>query len=166
MMGELLAYCGMKTGMNVTWMPAYGVEMRGGAANCTVVLSHKPIGAPLTGTPDAVIAMSEPAAQKFASRLQPDGLLMVNSSLVDKDVFPAGKIRMIKVPAAELAAAAGNERMANLAMLGAFFAETNIIDYSRVTGQLTSFLPAHKKNLAAGFKEALQQGKHYIESQL
>jgi Pyruvate/2-oxoacid:ferredoxin oxidoreductase gamma subunit len=91
---------------------------------------------------------------------------MVNSSLVDKDVFPAGKIRMIKVPAAELAAAAGNERMANLAMLGAFFAETNIIDYSRVTGQLTSFLPAHKKNLAAGFKEALQQGKHYIESQL
>jgi 2-oxoglutarate ferredoxin oxidoreductase subunit gamma len=65
MMGELLAHCGMKAGLNVTWMPAYGVEMRGGAANCTVVLSDEAIGAPITGRPSAVIAMSEPALEKF-----------------------------------------------------------------------------------------------------
>jgi 2-oxoglutarate ferredoxin oxidoreductase subunit gamma len=166
MMGELLAYCAMKSGMNVTWMPAYGVEMRGGSANCTVVLSQKPIGAPLTGTPDAVIAMSEPAMNKFAARLQPEGLLMINSSLINNEQQPVKKIKTVKVPAGELAAAAGNEKMANLTMLGAFFAETNIIDYNEVTSQIASFLPAHKKELVVGFKKALHQGKHFVDSQL
>jgi hypothetical protein len=112
MMGELLAHCGMKADLNVTWMPSYGVEMRGGTANCTVVISKEKIGAPVTGMPQAVIAMSEPALNKFKTKLPADGLLMVNSSLVSDtaQICSNNGITTVMVPTRTLAAETGNEK--------------------------------------------------------
>jgi len=166
MMGELLAYSAMKAGFNVTWMPAYGVEMRGGAANCTVVLSNEKIGAPITGEPRAVIAMSEPALLKFSGLLPPDGLLMINSSLVSKtaEEFPVNGIKTLFIPTRELAEASGNEKMANLAMLGAFIAKTGILSLEQVKSEVKSFLPPGKSDLAEGIEKALQKGKEFVDS--
>jgi 2-oxoglutarate ferredoxin oxidoreductase subunit gamma len=165
LMGELLAYCGMKADFNVTWMPAYGVEMRGGTANCTVVLSREKIGAPVTGRPKAVIAMSEPALNKFKTKLQADGLLMVNSSLVSESApISSNGIATVMVPTRTLAAETGNEKMANLTMLGAFIAQTGILDFDQVTKEVNSFLPPEKQKLAPGIKKALLRGKEYIET--
>jgi len=166
MMGELLAHCGMRAGLNVTWMPASGVEMRGGAANCTVVLSDEAIGAPVTGRPSAVIAMSEPALEKFGCKLSADGLLMINSSLISKEKQAAAKngVTTLLIPTRELAEACGNEKMANLAMLGAFLAQSGILEMDQVRSEVISFLPPGKSALAGGIEEALLKGKEYIDS--
>ncbi len=166
MMGELLAYSGMKAGLNVTWMPAYGVEMRGGAANCTVVLSDETIGAPITGMPRAVIAMSEPALHKFGEKLPADGLLMINSSLIPGETSGMSNngIKTLRVPTRELAEESGNEKMANLTMLGAFLAQTGILDLEQVKSEVRSFLPPGKSSLAEGIEKALLKGKEYIDS--
>jgi len=165
MMGELLAHCGMKADLNVTWMPSYGVEMRGGTANCTVVISKDKIGAPVTGMPQAVIAMSEPALNKFKTKLPTDGLLMINSSLVsDTAEISSNGITTIMVPTRALAAETGNEKMANLTMLGAFIAQTGILDFDQVTSEVSAFLPPEKQKLAPGITKALLRGKAYIDS--
>jgi len=165
MMGELLAFCGMKEGLNVTWMPAYGVEMRGGSANCTVVLSEEAIGAPLTGMPKAVIAMSEPALQKFAPQLKDNGLLMINSSLVNNSNNRcAGDIETLMIPTLDLAVETGNEKMANLTMLGAFLAHTGILDFNQAVSQVSSFLPPEKQKLVPDLERALRKGKEYVDS--
>jgi 2-oxoglutarate ferredoxin oxidoreductase subunit gamma len=166
MMGELLAHCGMKADLNVTWMPSYGVEMRGGTANCTVVISKEKIGAPVTGMPQAVIAMSEPALNKFKTKLPADGLLMVNSSLVSDtaQICSNNGITTVMVPTRTLAAETGNEKMANLAMLGAFIAQTGILDFDQVTSEVGAFLPPEKQKLAPGITKALLRGKEFIES--
>lgn len=165
MMGDILAHCGMKAGLNVTWMPAYGVEMRGGTANCTVVLSEETIGAPLTGTPQAIIAMSEPALAKFGGQLAAGGLLMVNSSLVAKEHLKASSngITRCFVPTRELAeACCGSEKMANLAMLGAFIVQSGVLDLEQVKGEIKSFLPPEKSYLAEDMEKALDQGRDYV----
>lgn len=166
MMGDLLAHCGMKAGLNVTWMPAYGVEMRGGTANCTVILSEETIGAPITGNPRAVIAMSEPALFKFGSKLPEGGLLMINSSLVsqNEETFSSNGINKLFIPTRELGEACGNEKMANLAMLGAFIVESGILDLEQVKSEIRSFLPSEKSALAEGMENALDKGREYVES--
>jgi 2-oxoglutarate ferredoxin oxidoreductase subunit gamma len=165
-MGDLLAFSGMKAGYNVTWMPSYGVEMRGGAANCTVVLSKEKIGAPIVGAARAVIAMSEPAFNKFQDRLVPGGLLMVNSSLVPAaETRPErGDVEALFVPARELAEESGDPKMANLTMLGAFLARTGLLELKQVAGAVSAFLPPEKKKLAPGIKKALFKGQEYIAS--
>lgn len=166
MMGDLLAYSGMKSGLNVTWMPSYGVEMRGGAANCTVVLSEERIGAPLVGSPRAVIAMSEPALQKFADRLPPRGLLMINSSLVPESGarLQRDDIDSVFIPARELAEESGDAKMANLVMLGAFLARTGLLDLNRVMNLVASFLPPDKRKLAPAIGKALLKGEEFIQA--
>ncbi|MBW6464656.1 MAG: 2-oxoacid:acceptor oxidoreductase family protein [Bacillota bacterium] len=165
MMGELLAFCGMKAGLNVTWMPAYGVEMRGGSANCTVVLSQEAIGAPLTGIPKAVIAMSEPALKKFGPQLRDNGLLMINSSLVNETAASFNSnTETLMIPTLDLATETGNEKMANLTMLGAFLAHTSILDFNQAAAQVSSFLSFEKQKLVPHIEKALYKGKEYIES--
>ncbi len=165
MIGELLAHSGMKAGLNVTWMPSYGVEMRGGAANCTVVLSSEIIGAPITGRPKAVIAMSEPALKKFAPQLQAGCLLMVNSSLIptNGNLAKSG-VKTLYVPTLELAKASGSEKMSNVAMLGAFVAYTEIINMKRLTEDVKTFLPPEKSSLIEGINKALYKGQEFVHS--
>lgn len=119
MIGKLLAHAGLDEGKEVTWLPSYGPEMRGGTANCTVVVGDQPIGSPLISSPFAAVVMNRPSLDKFAAKIRPGGVLVVNSSLIpirgDRD-----DIREFRIRADDIALEEGSRRGANLVMLGAF----------------------------------------------
>ena len=133
--GKLLAYSAMKEGKTVTWIPSYGPEMRGGTANCTVVVSDKEIGSPVTPHPRALIIMNNPSLEAFEPKLQSNGLLLSNSSFVTRPVARKD-IKPISVPANEIAAEAGNEKAANMVMLGAYIACTNSVSRESIVAGL------------------------------
>jgi 2-oxoglutarate ferredoxin oxidoreductase subunit gamma len=124
--GKLLAYSAMKEGRNVTWIPSYGPEMRGGTANCTVVVSSEEIGSPVTSHPCAIIVMNNPSMEAFEPRLQSDGLLLLSSSLVNRPVVRKD-VKALAIPAGEIASSVGNEKAANMVMLGAYVALTKVV---------------------------------------
>jgi 2-oxoglutarate ferredoxin oxidoreductase subunit gamma len=165
LIGNLLAYAGMKEKLNVTYIPVYGVEMRGGTANCTVVLSDDEIGSPIIAAPKSLIVMNRPSLDKFQPRLQDGGLQIVNSSLVDpKLVDKTGRIRTVLVPANELADKVGNARAVNTIMLGAYVAATGVVKLSTVEESLSAVMapkivPINITALRAGAEYALEQMK-------
>ncbi|MBU1564159.1 MAG: 2-oxoacid:acceptor oxidoreductase family protein [Proteobacteria bacterium] len=120
--GQLLAYAGMLEDKHVTWLPSYGPEMRGGTAYCSVVVSDKPVGSPIvTGNATCVIVMNLPSLLKFEASVKPGGLLLINSSLIDKPV-DRQDIEVYGILANELAVKCGIPRAANMVMLGAYLA--------------------------------------------
>lgn len=165
LIGNLLAYAGMKEKLNVTYIPVYGVEMRGGTANCTVVLSEEEIGSPIINTPKSLIVMNRPSLDKFQPKLADGGLQIVNSSLVDPElVEKGGRIKTILVPANELADTVGNARAVNTIMLGAYVAATGIIKLSTVEDCLSAVMapkivPLNVTALRAGAEYAAEQIK-------
>ncbi len=118
LIGNLLAYAGMEAGLNVTYIPVYGPEMRGGTANCTVVISEEEIGSPIIFNPKSLIIMNRPSLDKFQPRLEDKGTLILNSSLVDVDLVDKKRIKAFAVPANEIADSLGNTRMANMVAWG------------------------------------------------
>lgn len=155
--GQLLAYTGIAEGKNVVWIPSYGPEMRGGTAYCTVVISDEPIGSPVIANPACCCVFNRPSFDKFVPRIKPDGLLLVNSSLIDITTDRTD-ITEILVPANQMALEAGNARTANIAMFGAFLGATNIVSYEAALetlidklGKKKSALEINKKMLKAGF---------------
>lgn len=131
-MGQLLAYAGMLEGSYVSWIPSYGPEMRGGTANCSVIISEEPVGSPIVGEATAVVAMNLPSFEKFESSLSPGGVMLINSSLIDRE-SKRDDIRVYKVPANDIANDLGNARMANMVALGALNAALgNVVDPSRI----------------------------------
>ena len=143
LIGNLLAYAGMREKLNVTYIPVYGVEMRGGTANCTVVLSEEEIGSPIVTRPKSLIIMNRPSLDKFQPKLADGGIQIVNSSLVDQGLVErGGRIRNVLVPANELADKVGNSRAVNTIMLGAFVAATGIVKLSTVEECLTEVMAA------------------------
>ncbi len=123
--GVLLAEVAMEKGYNVTWIPSYGAEMRGGTANCKVVISKNPIGSPFVNEMDYLIAMNAPSYDKFESLVKEDGTIITNSSLV-KNVDTKKKVR--EVDATEIASQIGNLKVQNIVILGAIFKEIGIFD--------------------------------------
>ena len=123
--GLILAEAGMKLGMNVLWYPSYGSEMRGGTANCTIKFSDKEIASPCAKKIDILMAMNAPAIDKFESSLRPGGLLLVNSSLVHEREY-RDDIRVVKVPMTEIAAEQENPKGANIVMMGAMAANSDL----------------------------------------
>ncbi|MCK8824749.1 2-oxoacid:acceptor oxidoreductase family protein [Fuchsiella alkaliacetigena] len=161
LMGQLLTYAGMKAGREVSWIPSYGPEMRGGTANCTVVLADEEIASPLPTEPNVIVVMNRPSLDKFAEKVKTGGKLFVNSSLVDKEV-QRQDIEVIEVPANELALDLGIEKVANMVMLGAVVAKLGVVDLETVIDSLSEVLPAHRHNLLELNKKALQQGRELI----
>ena len=151
--GQMIAKAAMDEGKEVTWLPSYGPEMRGGTANCTVVVSDKPIACPLINEADLLVVMNLPSLLKFESLVAPGGLLIVNSSLVPEKA-KRDDIRVRYVPANDDAMALGNDKAANMVMLGAIIRETGIVEPDTVreeirhmfSGRKEKFLPM---NLAA-----------------
>ena len=123
--GLILAEAGMKLGMNVLWYPSYGSEMRGGTANCTVKFSDQEIASPCAKKIDILMGMNAPAIDKFESSLRPGGLLLVNSSLVHEREY-SDDIRVVKVPMTEIAAEHENPKGANIVMMGAMAANSDL----------------------------------------
>jgi 2-oxoglutarate ferredoxin oxidoreductase subunit gamma len=159
--GQLLAYAALDAGKHVTWIPSYGPEMRGGTAHCTVVVSEEPIGAPLVRRPGAVIALNRPSFEKYEALVQPGGLLVYNSSLID--VRPArDDIRYVPVSANTVAEALGNVRQANVVLLGALLAATGLLPLSAVEQALDAHLPERQRKYLETNKEALRRGAAFV----
>jgi 2-oxoglutarate ferredoxin oxidoreductase subunit gamma len=156
-MGQLLAYAGMLEGLQVTWMPSYGPEQRGGTANCTVILSPRPIGSPVVERPAAVVAMNRPSLDKFEDRVQAGGLLVINSTLAGRSVRRSD-VRALSIPATAIAQAIGNDRVANMVALGALLETTRLVRPDSVVESLRKALPAHRHNLIPLNQDALRRG--------
>ena len=140
LIGNLLAYAGMKDGLNVTYIQVYGPEMRGGTANCTVVLSEDDIGSPIIHRPVSLIAMNRPSLDKFQERVQDDGVHIINSSLIDMELADKDRLKCYAVPCNEIADELGNTRMANMVAIGAFVQATGIISLDAVIGSLENVI--------------------------
>ncbi len=161
--GKLLAYSGMKEGRHATWIPSYGPEMRGGTANCTVILSSEEIGSPTTLHPRAIIIMNNPSLEAFESRLQSDGLLLLSSSMVNRQVTRCD-IQTISVPATEIATSVGSEKAANMVMLGAYIALTKIVNKESVISGLRE-LYGKKADFFETNVQAFEGGIKFVEHQ-
>jgi len=162
LMGQLVAYAGMLENRQVSWMPSYGPEMRGGTANCTVVLSDQEIGSPVVTNPDVVIAMNLPSMDKFEKFLPPGGILIYNSTLINRKP-ERNDIRVIAVPASEMAQELGNERVANMVALGTFIGATAAVRQESLTAALEKVLPSHRQVLLPLNVLAIAKGRGYLE---
>jgi len=164
-MGQLLAYAAMLEGRQVTWMPSYGPEQRGGTANCTVVIASEPIGSPVVGKPSAVVAMNRPSLDRFEEAVIPSGLLVINSTLVGRQPRRQD-LRVLSVPATGVAQELGNDRVANMVALGAFLAATAAVRPESVLESLRKALPPHRHNLIPLNREALYRGVELAKAEL
>jgi len=160
-LGKLLTYSGMKENYEVSWMPSYGPEMRGGTANCTVIISDKKIPSPLSSKPDTVIAMNLPSLEKFAPVLKEGGTVFLNSSLIDSKI-ERDDVEVIKVPANDIANELGNNKVANMVMAGAYLALKDIIKIETLEESLRDVLPERRHNLIPLNLEAIAKGRNLI----
>jgi len=162
LMGQLLSYAGMREAKNVSWMPSYGPEMRGGTANCSVVISTESIGSPIVTEPTTLIVMNRPSLDRFEQAVRPGGLLIYNSSLIDRRPERTD-IRVIAVPAVEMAREAGSDRVANMCVLGAYLAATGVVAYESVAECLKEVLPERRQELIPLNLKALAQGASMVK---
>ena len=158
--GQLLAYTGIAENLYVTWIPSYGPEMRGGTANCTVILSEEEIGAPVVRYPTVALVFNSPSFDKYALLVKPDGLLIVNASLITRNC-DREDIVVDSILASDIATELGNMKMANMVMLGALVRHTNIVSLDTVKQQLELHLSARQRKWLEPNKKALDKGFAY-----
>ena len=157
LMGQLLAAAGMKEGKNTSWIPSYGPEMRGGTANCSVIVSDEPIGSPMVHQADAIVAMNLPSLLKFESEVKPGGVLVVNSSLIDRKV-ERDDIKAVYCDANRIAESVKNPKGANVAILGALMEATEVCDTDKMIEAIRIELGERKARFLEGNKAALAAG--------
>jgi len=156
LLGKILAAAAMKENKFVTWLPAYGAEVRGGTAHCMVIISDQEIGSPYIDKADALIMMNKPSLDKFQHRLKAKGLLIVNGSLIAKD--KQDNARMQKHPFTEIAINLGNIKVANMVALGFLVAKNNIVSLKSILEIITEFAPSGRTDLIEINKKALEEG--------
>jgi 2-oxoglutarate ferredoxin oxidoreductase subunit gamma len=162
--GQLLAYAAMDQDLHVTWIPSYGPEMRGGKARCTVVVSDQEIGAPHQRRPSAAIVLNIPSMEAFEPVVRPGGVLVVNSSMV-LHTSEREDLRIVYVPASDMAIDLGNVRMANVVCLGALVEANRVVSLETVEQALENHLPERHRHLLALNKEALRKGAALAQGQ-
>jgi 2-oxoglutarate ferredoxin oxidoreductase subunit gamma len=155
--GQVLAYAAMDAGWEVTWIPSYGPEMRGGTANCTVVIADDEIGSPLAKHPPLAIALNLPSFDKYEEMLAAGGTLIVNKSMVDRGAKRTD-IRVIFVPCNEIAEELGDKRLLNMVAAGALLASLPELSLADVEKALAAHLPARHQHLLPRNYEALKRG--------
>ncbi|BCB96265.1 ketoisovalerate oxidoreductase subunit VorA [Dissulfurispira thermophila] len=156
-LGKLLVYAGMIENKEVTWFPSYGAEMRGGTANCTVIVSDEMIGSPVIRNPDILIAMNEASYNRFSERLLSGGILIYDSSLINvKD--RRRDVKIIGVPATEVSASFKNTKGANMIMMGALIGLTNILSIDSAIHAVDEITPARRKESVDTNKELIRKG--------
>lgn len=158
--GQLLAYAALDAGLEVTWFPSYGPEMRGGTANCTVIISDEEIGSPMVLNPRAVLALNLPSLDKYEPLVKEGGLLVINASMVDREATRQG-INAVSLPASELAEGLGDKRMTNMVMLGALLANLPILKIEAIEKALKEHLPERHHRLLPLNSQALHAGAKY-----
>ncbi len=163
--GQLLAYTALEQDLHVTWFPSYGPEMRGGTAHCIVILGDEVIGSPVVKNPTGVIVMNIPSLERYEPLVKPQGYLVVNTSLVDRDP-QRDDIEVILVPAVEIAEELGEKRLANLVLLGALMERMGPLTIDQIGESLKKHIPEHRRNLLEANIKALHLGSEVAQSQL
>ena len=142
--GKVLAYAGLEDGREVTWLPSYGPEMRGGTANCTVVISNEEIGSAQVMNPRAAIVMNQPSLDKYEDLVAPGGYLVVNTSMVNRKAARRD-ITVIEIPGTELSEELGDKRLANIVMLGGLAAKADFLSLKSIEQGIAKSLSRAKK---------------------
>jgi 2-oxoglutarate ferredoxin oxidoreductase subunit gamma len=161
LIGQLLTYAGMLENKHVSWIPSYGPEMRGGTANCSVIVSDDPIGAPIVTEPTALVAMNLPSLDKFESILQAGGAVIINSSLIERGAIRKD-IKAFQIPANEVAAELGNPKVANMVVLGALIAATGAVSPESVQKAFAKMF-AKKPELLIINEQAIHRGAEFVK---
>ena len=164
LIGKFLAEAGMESGKNVSWLPSYGPEMRGGTANCSVVVSDKPVASPLISMADTVLAMNLPSMLKFQGEVKPGGLLLINSSIIEEK-SNRDDCDVVYVPCNHIAEKIGNPRGANVVFLGAYVAKKpDVISEEAIIEAIRVELGERKAKFFEGNVKALKAGIEYVKS--
>ena len=144
--GKILAYTALMTGKQLSWLPSYGPEMRGGAANCHVIVSDEPVGSPIITAPDVLISMNRPSLDKFEDTVKAGGTILYDKSLIDRDV-KRDDVKIAGVDATAIATADGKASMANMIMLGALVKATGIFTLEEIRAGVEKTVPPSKQHL-------------------
>jgi 2-oxoglutarate ferredoxin oxidoreductase subunit gamma len=155
--GQLLAFAALETGREVTWIPSYGPEMRGGTANCTVIIADEEIGAPTVRNPKATLVFNLPSFDKFEPMVTPGGVIIANASLINRG-FLRNDVKSLLIPANEIAEKIGDKRLTNMVMIGALMGKLPIFTLDVLVKTLENNLPSRHKRLLPLNITALQQG--------
>ena len=158
--GKFLAYKGLVQDKQVSWLPSYGPEMRGGTANCSVIISDTPVGSPIITNPDILVAMNLPSLQKFVDSVVPGGHILVDSTLISAKVERTD-VQVHYIPATQMAKDAGFSTLANMILTGKVLKETDAVSFEGNKETLEAFIPAKKANLIDINCQALQAGYDY-----
>ena len=160
--GQLLAYCCLDLDKHVTWFPSYGPEMRGGTAHCTVIISDEEIGSPLVKNPTAAIVMNLPSLDKYENLIKDEGVLVVNTSLVDRR-STRQNINLVEIAANEIAEGIGNPRMTNMVLVGALLERLPVFPLEAVCETLDKHIPERHRDLLEANIQALTRGYQEAE---
>ena len=158
--GKVMAYKGLLEGKNVSWLPSYGPEMRGGTANCSVVISDTPIGAPIIPNPDILVTMNLPSLDKFESAVRPGGIILVDSTLIERKV-ERRDVTAYYVPATAMATEAGSPTLANMILVGKLLEILGEYDLEHVKAALGKCISARHQDLFDLNLSAMELGKNY-----
>lgn len=158
--GKFLAYDGLIENREVSWLPSYGPEMRGGTCNCSVILSDTPIGSPIVSEPDVLIAMNLPSLDKFENAAVPGAKIFVDSSLIDRKV-ERSDVEAYYIPATKLASDEGLSGLANMIMIGYMIKKAGVMPYENVEKVMAKVVPAKKQNLLALNVKAVELGYNF-----
>lgn len=161
--GKVLAYAGLAEDRQLSWLPSYGPEMRGGTANCTVILSDEPIGSPIVDHPNVVMVMNNPSLDKYENMVVPGGKLFVDSALISSKV-DRDDIDVYYIPATQLAKDMGAPTLANMILLGAIVKETGCVAPEHLEEGLRHAVPPRHADLIDLNLQALEIGKNYTQA--
>lgn len=162
--GQILTYAGMIEDKNVSWLPSYGPEMRGGTANCGVIISNEPVGSPVVVNSTSAIIMNKPSLDKFERFVNKGGKLFVNSSLIEAK-SERDDIDVYYIPANEIADELGNSRVANMVMLGAYLEATKAIGMKSIEEGFVKVFGEERAHLLPINKEAFKKGGEFVREQ-
>ncbi len=158
--GKFLAYKGLLEDLQVSWLPSYGPEMRGGTANCSVILSDDPVGSPIITRPDVLIVMNLPSLQKYVDAVVPGGQIYVDSTLIDEKVLRTD-VTAYYIPATQMAKDAGVGTLANMIMMGHVLKNNPELSFEGTEVTVQKLVPAKKLELVGLNMKALEAGRDY-----
>ncbi len=160
--GKILAYEGLLEDKCVSWLPSYGPEMRGGTANCSVIISDSPVGSPIVSNPDILMVMNLPSLDKYENDTVSGGQIFVDSALIDREV-KRQDVEAYYIPATKLANDEGLTGLANMIMIGYVIRKSGIIPFENIDRALSKVVPASKQHLIESNRKALELGYNYAE---
>jgi 2-oxoglutarate ferredoxin oxidoreductase subunit gamma len=161
LMGQLLSYGAIYEGLEVTFFPSYGPEMRGGTANCTVVISDQRIGSPVRSTFTTLMAMNQASLEKFEERVKTNGLLAINETLIDSPP-QREDVRIVRIPANDIASDLGDSRVANMAAIGGLVGTLGMISLASLSKGLKQVVPKYRHHLIPLNEEAIRRGTQAV----